>query len=94
MNTKEMKHADGVLSCPFCGAVGGERTPDGLVNARGLFVEREILADSFAAVVEGVPPVSFRVICKTCGTQGPGAGNEEYAVKLWNRRKAQDDLAV
>lgn len=32
MNTKEMKHADGVLSCPFCGAVGGERTPDGLVT--------------------------------------------------------------
>ena len=87
MNKKELSHIDGVRSCPFCGAAGGERTADGFVNARGLFVEREILADSFAAVVTGIAPESFRIVCKGCGTRGPSAANAEYAVKLWNRRE-------
>ncbi len=83
----ELKSIDGVESCPFCGAVGGERTADGFMNARGVMLERRTEADSWAVFVTGVPPVVFRVVCKQCGARGPGAGKEEYAVKLWNRRE-------
>ena len=92
-NVRTCYHGDADLRpCPFCGAVGGERTADGFVNAWGLFVEEEILHDSFAAVVTGDPPVSFRIVCKGCGTRGPSAANEKYAVIFWNRRKAQSDI--
>lgn len=83
----EYSFINGVLFCPFCGAVGGERTADGFINSLGVMLEKTIHKDSFAVFIDGTAPVSFRVCCKGCGTRGPGAANADYAVKLWNHRK-------
>ena len=73
---------DGLKFCPFCAAVGGERTADGLVNSLGVMMEER---ESFHPISRQME-LRFRVVCKGCGAQGGAAKNPGYAVKLWNAR--------
>lgn len=72
----------GVLPCPFCGAIGGERLPDGHINARGVMLRQRT---TYNAIARG-NVTQFFVTCHQCGTKGPNAANEAAAVKYWDRR--------
>ena len=74
--------AEGLDSCPFCSAVGGEWTEDGFVNAQGVMIRKREYYHAISRQME----TQYRVICKGCGAMGGGANNPEYAVKKWNRR--------
>lgn len=69
---------DGLAACPFCGATGDERTPDGLINSRGLMLRRR----DFLAW-DAVPMTSYFIVCHGCGCKGPTRANEEHAIKAW-----------